>query len=527
MTAIITNQFRIQNLQYSKRDIDNGVDKYYLAIGRSNDWTDDNNPPTPNIDYEDEISARLDMQSMKEITDIVHCVPRYNWVNGNTYVAYDDNDATQGSKQFYVINSSNFNVYICLRAGSGTSTVEPTGVDDGGSGTPADKGSVDPTAGGDGYVWKYLYTISASDADKYLTTDFMPVFRDTNVAANATLGQIWDYNIVSGGTGYSSAPTLTVEGDGAGATATCTIDGGVVDSISVTGVGSGYTYARVVVSGGSPSTAATIAPVLAPVSLGREIDSIDVTAGGDGYTNGTVTLNITGDGFNATATASVSGTAIQSSPAPTIVTSGYSYTNATVTPAETTAGTTATLVPQFSAAKGGFGYDPVVDLGSYYLMFNVVLTGAEGTGDFVPGNNYRQLMIIKNPLDRSSPQKAYTASTGTAMPYLDVAASGTWANDDLITGGTSNAKAYIVYYDSDNEFLYYIQNDETGYGTFTDGETLTGTGISTGSIAAAAGSASNPSEIDNLSGRLLYLENRSPVSRAADQTEDIKLVVQF
>ena len=37
MTAIITNQFRLQNLQYSKRDIDDGVDKYYLAIGRSND----------------------------------------------------------------------------------------------------------------------------------------------------------------------------------------------------------------------------------------------------------------------------------------------------------------------------------------------------------------------------------------------------------------------------------------------------------------------------------------------------------
>lgn len=525
MTAIITNQFRIQNLQYSKRDIDNGVDKYYLAIGRSNDWTDDNNPPTPNIDYEDEISARLDMQSMKEITDIVHCVPRYNWVNGNTYVAYDDNDATQGSKQFYVINSSNFNVYICLRAGSGTSTVEPTGVDDGGSGTPADKGSVDPTAGGDGYVWKYLYTISASDADKYLTTDFMPVFRDTNVAANATLGQIWDYNIVNGGSGYSSAPTLAVEGDGAGATATCTIDGGVVDSISVTGVGSGYTYARVVVSGGSPSTAATIAPVLAPVSLGREIASIDVTNGGTSYTNGALTLNIAGDGFDATATATVTGGVIQASP--TINTAGYSYTNATVTPAETTAGTTATLVPQFSAAKGGFGYDPVVDLGSYYLMFNVVLTGAEGTGDFVPGNNYRQLMIIKNPLDRSSPPKAFTQSTGTAMPYLDVQAGGTWPNDALMTGVTSGAQAYIVYYDSANEFVYYVQNDDTGYDAFTDGESITGSGISSASIAAAGGSASNPSEIDNLSGRLLYLENRSPVSRASDQTEDIKLVVQF
>ena len=158
-------------------------------------------------------------------------------------------------------------------------------------------------------------------------------------------------------------------------------------------------------------------------------------------------------------------------------------------------------------------------------MYNVVLTGAEGSGDFIPSNNYRQLMIIKNPLDRSATQKAYTASTGTAMPFLDVAGGGTWAEDDLITGGSSGAKAYINYYDSANNYLYYTQTDDTGYTAFTDGESLSGAGTSTGTIAASG--ASNPSEIDNFSGRMVYLENRSPVSRAADQTEDIKLVVQF
>lgn len=522
MTAIITNQFRLQNLQYTKRDIDSGVDRYYLAIGRAIDWPTDTNPPTPNIDPEDENAARLAMQSMKQIVDIANCVPRYNWTNGNTYVAYDDNDPTQNTKQYYVLNSEK-NVYICLRAGTGASTVEPNGVDDGGSGVAGDRGSVAPSAGADGYVWKFLYTISASQSDKYLTNDFMPVFRDANVASNSTLGQIWDYNIINAGVGYSSAPTLAIEGNGTGATATATVAGGVITGITVTAVGSGYTYARVVITGGSPTTPAQIDPVLAPVSLGREIASIDVTNGGSGYTNGSLTLNIVGDGFDATATATVTSNTIQASP--TINTAGYSYTNATVTPAETTAGTDAVLVPQFTAVKGGFGYDPVIDLQANYLMYNVVLTGAEGSGDFIPSNNYRQLMIIKNPLDRSVTQKAYTASTGTAMPFLDVAGGGTWAEDDLITGGSSGAKAYINYYDSANNYLYYTQTDDTGYTAFTDGESLSGAGTSTGTIAASG--ASNPSEIDNFSGRMVYLENRSPVSRAADQTEDIKLVVQF
>lgn len=524
MVAIITDKFRIQNLQYSKRDIDAGVDAYYLAIGRAQAWPVDNNPPTPDIDPFDELEARQNFQSMKKITDIVSCAPRYDWVNGNIYVAWDDDDPGLGAKQYYVINTSNFNVYICLRAGAGASTVEPTGVDDAGSGVEADRGNTQPTEGADGYVWKYLYTISAANADKYLTADFLPVFRDANVAANSTLGQIWDIEIEDGGTGYDSAPTLEIEGDGTGATATATISGGVVTGITVTATGQDYTFARITVSGGTPDTAAAFRPILAPLSLGREIASIDVTDGGTFYTNGSLALTIKGDGFEAQATATVINGEITS---PTIDDAGYGYTNATVTPDETTAGTTATLVPEFTAARGGFGYDAVVDLGAKYLMFNVVLDGAEGSGDFVPSNNYRQLCIIKNPLDRGTPQKVFTETTGTAMPYLLVAAGGTWAEDDIITGGTSGARAYVIYYDAPNEFLFIYQDATTGYTAFTDGETLTGSATSTGAIDAAGGSADNKSEIDNLSGRMLYIENRAPVSRAVDQTEDIKLVVQY
>ena len=34
-------------------------------------------------------------------------------------------------------------------------------------------------------------------------------------------------------------------------------------------------------------------------------------------------------------------------------------------------------------------------------------------------------------------------------------------------------------------------------------------------------------DIDKFSGKLIYIENRAPVARAADQTEDIKLVIEF
>ena len=34
-------------------------------------------------------------------------------------------------------------------------------------------------------------------------------------------------------------------------------------------------------------------------------------------------------------------------------------------------------------------------------------------------------------------------------------------------------------------------------------------------------------EIDADSGDILYIENRAPITRAADQTENIKLVIEF
>ena len=141
MTAIVTNKFRFANLRKAKARIDEGIDNLYLAIGRSEAWANESLPPTPDIDYEDELAARHAIQSIKKMTDVAYVAPRHNWQSGATYVAYDDADPDLHTKAYYVINTSSFNVYICLKAGPSTSTVEPVGVDDGGSGVEADRGS--------------------------------------------------------------------------------------------------------------------------------------------------------------------------------------------------------------------------------------------------------------------------------------------------------------------------------------------------------------------------------------------------
>ena len=72
---------------------------------------------------------------------------------------------------FYFRTSDN-RVYLVLDNNGGTAY----------SGSEPTSESNTPFASG-GYVLKYMYTISASDQVKFLTTDFMPVHTDTTVSA--------------------------------------------------------------------------------------------------------------------------------------------------------------------------------------------------------------------------------------------------------------------------------------------------------------------------------------------------------
>ena len=63
------------------------------------------------------------------------------------------------------------------------------------------------------------------------------------VEAYSAIGPLVSISILNGGTGYTSAPTVTItDGGGGHATATCTVSGGAVDAITVTAGGDGYTH---------------------------------------------------------------------------------------------------------------------------------------------------------------------------------------------------------------------------------------------------------------------------------------------
>jgi hypothetical protein len=263
MPAIITSRFRYQTAKNMLEALSgNGPqapESYYLFVGRTIPWTADSNPTTPVDRTNDENDALQNMIALKKIlpTSVTHAIPRYNWISGTTYSEYDSNDAALLTKQFYVLTDE-LNLYKCIKAGTGASVIKPSGT----STSLSDPGA-------DGYQWKYMYTLTGNNVNRFLTSTFIPVEKlEEDVSGVGSLqwavqeaaidGAINRIRLVSGGTGYTSTPTVTITGDGTGAiveASDITIVSGVITQILVkpANSGSGYSYATITISGGGAS----------------------------------------------------------------------------------------------------------------------------------------------------------------------------------------------------------------------------------------------------------------------------------
>ena len=458
MTAIVTSQFRVLNAENFKEDIEDVANSLYVAIGKADAWSNtisdlsDTIPFVPNDHLDDLAEAQQSLIGLKKVagSNVSHVIPRYNWTVGQTYVGWDSADSDIYDKRFYVVTDE-FKVYKCIQAGGGAVSEKPVHI-----------GTDPQETVGDGYFWKFMYTITAEDSEKFLTNSFMPVKTlavspvlaeedvdynqqqvQINSAASSTHLGIERIVVTDGGTGYTSTPTVEITGDGTGATATATVVGNVVTEITVTAKGTDYTVADITITGGGGSDAAARA-VLAPPS--------------------------------------------------------------------------------------GHGVDPVQELGAFFIGVNARLDGDE-EGDFAIGQDFRQILLIKNPLNFSDGLIS-TAETRRATKSMVLGGSPATApqEDNVLQGQTSGAQAFVADYDTGTSTVYYYQNSKTGYGDFQASEALDiVAGVNSGSTnIQTVGSLGDP-EHQTGSGQVIFLENRNPINRPAtgNQIEDIKLIIEF
>jgi len=486
MPAIITDKFRFHNAeQFSEAFTEASGNTMYLGIGRpqafatstrADSRTENQGTDVAPITPADNVNAQTitfdDMLAAKKITssDVTFAIPRRNWTSGTVYDEYrhdygeritgtttaktaNSGASTLFDATFYVLTAAR-NVYKCLDNNSNAaSTVEPTGTD------------VTILSTADGYKWKYMYTLSASQQANFLSTDFMAVATNSTVSSAAVDGAINVIKIKTAGSGGTDGTHtgIAIRGDGSGGVCSVTVTSGAVTAVTVTSPGTGYTFGTV--------SNAQIVAAGATSLVGAELDVI--------------------------------------------------------------------IEP-----KGGHGFNAIEELGGFYVMLNTSLEGTESanTGDVTVANDFRKISLIRDPDAGGSAASATTLRATKAINLTGV--SGTFTADEEINQASTGAVGKVVEWDSVNSILYYIQTKFNDEGVDSNGNqtAFSGTNAVTGQSSSASGTPTTTTstinnvsftsgysspEIDHDTGDILYIENRAPITRAADQTENIKLIIEF
>ena len=517
MAAIITDQIRILNAQNFVSGVQSTSSSYYSFVGLPNptnydsDW--DNSPPAPKDSFNDENEYWDSMIALKKITssDVRQVVIKRVWASGTTYDYYrSDYTVSNPAKisgatnlynaTYYVLNSD-YRVYACLQ--NGTDPENPNGRPSLDEPTFTDLEPRSAGTSGDGYIWKYLYTIKPSDIVKFESTDFIPVPLDwaTNtdnaaVRNNAVDGSIKIVTISDRGVGLGTANRsyagVPIRGDGSGATATIVVNNdSQVGSITLSNEGSGYTYGSVdLVAGGVPT--GTTRPVLDVIispegghgaDIYRELGAYNVLLysriENDNENPDFITGNkISRVGVVENPQAYDSSGILNTDKASALGAlrlAGTGYSTATFT---ANAYFTQTIATGTTAVARVINYDQTTGVLKYWQDRSMAGFNTVGTAVTDPTYGFQL--------------QAFTATPSTGGDVTIIPSSGSNLEIDTAFTGLST----VI-----NNRTYYLGQ------SFTSG-------------------ISNP-EVKKHSGNIIYVDNRPSITRSSNQKEDIKVILQF
>ncbi len=526
MSAIITDQLRIIRANQFVSAASSNT--YYSFIGLPNPTELDSNwnvsPPAPKDSFEQEFEYWDSMIALKKIypEDVRQVVRKIRWEEGITYDMYrhdisrtrtakPSNATSLYSSNYYVVNS-NYQVYICLNNGTTPnnpngrpSQVEPTFTDL----EPRSVGS-----GSDGYIWKYLYTLSATDILRFDSTNFVPVPKNWGFDDQSSLiknnaennGQIkicvikdrGNYSNVSGirNRVFTNVP---IKGDGTGAFVTITFNNNAeVENIFVTDGGQNYTYGRIdTVAGGLPNPLSQpkFDVIIPPkgghgydiynelgafyVSMysriendlnnpdfitGNEISRIGIVQNPEKYNSSEILVD---DKVSALSAIKLTG-----------ITNSTDYQSATFIPDSYISQSIGTGITAFGRV---ISYDKNTGVLKYWQDKTLAGFNTDGT------QNYNQYQFN---LER------FTASPSTG-------------GNLVISGGSINLQIDTGFGSTESPGITTVINNRT----YRLGQSF-------------INGLANP-EVKKYSGNIIYVDHRPSITRSQNQKEDIKVILQF
>ena len=589
MAAIITSKFRFHNAEQFKESFSEAAPtNYYMFIGRQHEFATgttggtDAAPPTPADNRTSEALHWDDMLAAKKIdsTGVAHAIPRRDLdTSGATkYDMYKPDYTASKTAQsgatnlldstFYFVTSA-YRVYKVLDNNNNaafTGGTEPTST----AAAPFSLG---------GYTLKYMYTLSTQDVQNFLTPDFMPVptaAESGNALADGAL-HIVDITNAGTATGWSTTADRTVtnvpvRGDGTGALCSVTIGGtdgsddGKITAVSVTSNGSGYTHGAVLVADIieqhniqiTSGTNQTLA-----FSAGNNTPTFEVIIGPDGGHGSNPAKELGGhfcmmdvklqqtEGFDFTVVNDFRQIGVVRDPFSYGTTSKYTGSTARMT--------YAIKITNAGASGTGFLVDekisqaiPAQTISGMTVSSNTITVTTAAAHQLATG----QTVTITNGTFAGGQTTGHIGThhvTVTGATTFTFTVDSSRAPTGNFTVGTP-AAAYttsvpegtVVEWDSSNNVLFYVQTSYDNQGTnattkqnvpFSGNNTITGatsnsTAVPNVSYSSALNNTSFAAgyatpEMQPDSGDVIYIENRKPISRASDQTEDVKLIVEF
>ena len=531
MAAIVTDQFRILNANNFIETVENSANSYYIFLGLTdpgsgkygrkvdnNTWNSDTPVPEDSINDLNHVSDTMIFGKRVTSDNIRRLVKRVDWAAGTRYNMYrhdynSDNPAPVSDAQRlydarYFVMNKDFNVYICIDNGSsGINTTGNASQDE-----PTFTGLEPSRAGesGDGYIWKYLFSVSPSDIIKFDSTDFISVPSNWATSDNAQIKAVRENgdSTVNG----NQIKKVYIDNQGNG------YKDGLGQEVSILGDGTG---GRVVLD-----------------VVGSKITDAVVSSGGKGYTFGIVDLGTL---------------------------------NGSVNPAAS--GVFSKLIPIIPPGKG-HGSDIYKELGTDKVLLYARFDDKDK--DFPIDTKFAQVGIVKNPTSIGS-TNVYTGSSFSSLGAIKFVDSTTLAptigeviNQQLPNG--NKAYGIVASYDDDTKVLKYYQ-DRSLYFNQTSNDQTDRVGVSTAAIVYSfdndttggavpanvesvsgftgqiqttySGITTNPTgtklislgteftdglsepEINKGSGEIIYLDNRSLITRNARQKEDVKIILEF
>lgn len=509
--GIITQNFKKALIDEFRYSITANTSQYYAFVSgpESTNSVANNTLDDYSISYESD--WKLLFGKKLSNTNVVPVIKNIPWQSNTVYHKYDGKQDLSNSN-FYVVTTPEevggyYNVYKCINnANAANSTIKPDLVEEA-SFTKSD-----------GYIWKYMYSISSANYSKFATADYIPVYSNTNMQESA-------YD-------YSGVEVITISNGGIGYSG---YNDGVIRSVSNSSVlqisneasndNDFYAKSAIYIYNEEPATSQlkNITQYVSntsgkwvyidtPANTTNIIPSttqylirprVLFNTDGEEQPSAYCTINTTSNSIHSIIILNT-GYGISRAEASIVSNSGYGATLYCIVP-----------------PPGGHASDPEKELNvkgmSVYFEFNS--TESNTLPIKIPINtSYNRIGIFKDPhsLTANNTKGAiYSNTTFNQVLEANVSSAVTFEVGDIVTGNTSKAKGMVVF---SNTTAVHLVGDKH----FETGEYI----VSSNNLVSTIFTINTLGNIYAKDITPLYVKNIDDVARTNGQSEAFKLIIQ-